>query len=418
MKYHVIVFGCQMNISDSERVSAVLESIKYKYTPNINEANIIVVTMCSVRKSAVDRVYGLIEKFEDIKKQNSNLKTVLTGCVLKKDKKTFSQYFDYIVDIKNINNLPKILGKNKIIKESNYLDIAPKNFSKFSVTVPIMTGCNNFCSYCVVPYVREREISRSAEKIVLEIKKLVKNGYKEIWLLGQNVNSYRDNQINFPKLLKLINNIPGNFWIRFTSSHPKDFNDQVVDAMASCNKVTHYLNLPIQSGDDKVLKAMNRHYTVKDYKNKIKKLRKKIPDICLSTDIIVGFPGETKKQFDNTVRLFIDVKYDMAYINKYSERSGTAAAKLEDNVSWEEKKRREKVLNEMLKKTAFENNKKYMGSETVVLIDNSKNGRLIGKNNNYKTILIESSNKKLIGQFVKVKVIEAQVWSLKGKIIK
>jgi tRNA-2-methylthio-N6-dimethylallyladenosine synthase len=179
-----------------------------------------------------------------------------------------------------------------------------------------MTGCNNFCAYCVVPYARERETSRPVKEIISEIKALVKNGYKEVWLLGQNVNSYKDADINFPKLLKIVNDIPGEFWIRFTSSHPKDFNDEVIEALKIGGKITPYLNLPIQSGDDKVLKSMNRHYTVKEYKNKIKALREKIPDIAVSTDIIVGFPGETKKQFENTVKLFKDVKYDMAYINK------------------------------------------------------------------------------------------------------
>jgi len=339
-----------MNISDGERVSAVLERGGYKKTNNMFKADLVVIVMCSVRKSAVDRVYGIVEKFNELKRKKPNLKTILTGCIIKKDRKTFLNLFDYVINIKDIKKIPKILGSKKNIKDNNYLDIAPKYSSKFSASVPIMTGCNNFCSYCVVPYAREREISRSVKNIIAEIKDLIKKGYKEIWLLGQNVNSYKNGKINFPRLLKLVNNIPGNFWIRFTSSHPKDFNKEVIKAMADYNKVTHYLNLPIQSGDDKILKLMNRHYTVKDYKNKIKELRKKIPDICLSTDIIIGFPGETKKQFENTVKLFKDIKYDMAYINKYSPRFGTAASKLKDTVLWEEKKRREKVLIDLINK--------------------------------------------------------------------
>ena len=414
MKYHITVFGCQMNVSDSERVSAVLESMGYKKTSNINEADLIAITMCSIRQSAVDRVRGMIEKFEDIRKNKPKLKTVLTGCILKKDKKIFSEGFDHLVDIKDIKKLPKILGlSNAKNVTSSYLDIAPTHSSKFSASVPIMTGCNNFCSYCVVPYVREREISRPAKKIVAEVKKLVKNGYKEIWLLGQNVNSYKDGSNNFPKLLEMVNNIPGNFWIRFTSSHPKDFNDEVINAMALGGRITPYLNLPIQSGDDNILKLMNRHYTVADYKNKIKKLRKKIPNICLSTDIIVGFPGETKKQFENTVKLFRDVKYDMAYINKYSKRNGTAAAKLEDNVSIEEKKRREKVLTETLKKTALENNKKLIGKETVVLISAKKGDNYFGKDKYYKTIKLKSKN-DILGEYVKVKIVEVSSFVLEG----
>jgi len=274
-----------------------------------------------------------------------------------------------------------------------------------------MTGCNNFCAYCVVPYARKREVSRDAKEIILEIKKLIKNGYKEIWLLGQNVNSYKDGRTDFPKLLKLINDIPGHFWIRFTSSHPKDFNNDVISAMAIGGKITPYLNLPIQSGDDKVLKSMNRHYMVKDYKSKIKNLRKKIPDICLSTDIIVGFPGETKKQFENTAKLFRDIKYDMAYINKYSTRAGTAAAKLKDNVSIAEKKEREKVLTEILKQTALEKNKKFIGKTVEVLIDSRKGNRLFGRTKEYKNIEFDS-NKNQIGKFIEIKVIDATPWKL------
>ncbi|MCX6719991.1 MAG: MiaB/RimO family radical SAM methylthiotransferase, partial [Candidatus Staskawiczbacteria bacterium] len=338
MKYHVIVFGCQMNISDAERVSAVLESVGGKATANLQEADLVVITMCSVRQSAVDRVHGLVEKFKELRKKNPNFKTILTGCVLKRDKKKFFEGFNYVIDIKDIKKLPEIIGgeffaSRQKNNHNNYLNITPKYSSEFSANVPIMTGCNNFCAYCVVPYARGREVSRPAQEIVQEIKSLTNptsprlRGAREIWLLGQNVNSYcgliRTNgpTVDFADLLEMVNKIPGDFWIRFTSSHPKDFNKKVIEALAIGNKITPYLNLPVQAGDDKVLKSMNRYYTIKDYKNKIKMLREKIPDIAISTDIIVGFPGETKKQFENTVKLFRDVKYDMAYINKYSPRA-------------------------------------------------------------------------------------------------
>lgn len=395
-KYHIIVFGCQMNISDAERVAAVLENAKYKKTQNINEADLICVVMCSIRQSAVDRVHGLVEKFKALRKKNPQLKTILTGCILKKDKKIFVEGFNEVLDIKNF-----------------YLDIAPKYFSKFSANVPIMTGCNNFCSYCVVPYTREREVSRPEKEIISEVKNLVKKGYKEIWLLGQNVNSYKP---NFAELLRMINKIPGNFWVRYTSSHPKDFKQDVIDAMAERGHISPYLNLPVQSGDNKVLKNMNRHYTIKEYKDKIKKLRKAIEDIAISTDIIVGFPGETKKQFENTARLFRDVKYDMAYINKYSPRAGTIAAKLKDNVSWKEKKRREKVLTDILKQTALEHNKKLVGKEMLVLFNENRGENYFGKNEHYKTIRVKS-NKNLLGKFVKVKITKSGSFTLEGKIL-
>ena len=316
-----------MNKADSEKIARVLENKGYKAASNINEADLIVVNMCSVRQSAVDRVYGLLPKLK-------NKKSILTGCILKKDKNKFRKYFDEIIDIKEFT-------KNE-----------QKYSNNIKASVPIMTGCNNFCSYCVVPYTRGKEVSRPLKEIICEVKKLVKQGRKEIWLLGQNVNSYK---YNFSKLLRTINDIPGKFWIRFTSSHPKDFSDDLIKAMAECKKVAKYLNLPVQSGDDKILKKMNRPYTVKQYKNLVKRIRKKIPDINLSTDVIVGFPGETKKQFENTVKLFKEIKYDIAYINKYSPRSGTAAAKLKDNVSIQEKKRREKILEKTLKQKSQKN---------------------------------------------------------------
>lgn len=439
-----------MNFSDSERIAGILETAGYEKTEALAKADVIVVTMCSIRQSAVDRIHSLVEKFNKIKQARKlqttryPLQTVLTGCVLKRDKNIFTSGFDHVIDIKNIGQLPQIL-KNKTTanssqlchdKDTKYLDIAPKHESKFTATVPIMTGCNNFCAYCVVPYTREREISRPAENIIKEVKNLVNNGYKEIWLLGQNVNSYRS-QINanknarifankisenscvisFAKLLTLINQIPGEFWVRYTSSHPKDFKQDVIIAMAEGNHISPYLNLPVQSGDNKVLKSMNRHYTVAQYKEKIKQLRKAIPNICLSTDIIVGFPGETKKQFENTVKLFKEIKYDMAYINKYSKRSGTLAYKLDDKILADEKKCREKTLNDVLRKTALANNKKYVGKELLVLIDSKKDNKYFSRTNTYKLVEVTSNKKGLVGNFIKVKITKANPWRLEAKII-
>jgi len=431
-KYFIITYGCQMNKSDSERIATFLERINLKPTKKMSEANLILVNMCSVRQSAVDRVHGLAPKLKKLKTKDSKLKTVLTGCVLKKDRGKLAKEFDSVLDIKDLSRWPKLFRTMRARqKTKKYFEIPPKYQTRFSAFVPIMTGCNNFCTYCVVPYTRGREVSRPAREIIQEMKNLIRKDYKEIWLLGQNVNSYKDRKINFPKLLKMINDIKGNFWIRFTSPHPKDFSDELIRVMAKCQKVTPYLNLPAQSGDDEILKKMNRPYTIKHYQNLIKKIRTAFrkyrkgleKDISISTDIIVGFPGETKKQFESTVKLLKKIKYDMAYIAKYSPRTDTAAAKLKDDVSPQEKEGRYKILTEILKETALENNKKYLKKEAAVLIDTFKNNFYFGKTRTYKTVKIQldpkpyTLNANLIGNFVKVKIIDALPWGLKGKLI-
>ena len=463
MKYHLITYGCQMNRSDSERIAAVLEKIGYSPIPDEKEADLIVINVCSVRQSAVDRVYGKISQILKLKTQNHNSKPkiVLTGCLLPKDKEKLKNQVDFIFDINQLANLPQILSqvransksrqfKNLKLKIKNYLEIRPK-FSTYPLAyVPIMTGCNNFCTYCVVPYTRGREISRPAKEILCEVKQLLKDGYKMIVLLGQNVNSYKsqipssksqipspksqknskDRLITFPKLLKMINNLKGNFWLTFITSHPKDLSDELIETMAKCKKVMPYLHLPVQSGDNEILKKMNRHYTVAHYKKIIKKVRQSFSlfrngiekNVNISTDIIVGFPTETRKQFANTKKLMKEVKFDMAYLAKYSPRSGTQAAKLKDDIPSKEKERRWKILVNILKKTALENNKKYLNKILDALIIKQKGGHLYGQVKSFKNIKIPNdkiqvSNSNLIGQFVKVKITKAIPWGLEGKII-
>ena len=394
-KYFLITYGCQMNKSDSEKISEFFENKKYKPASSIKEADLVIINMCSVRQSAVDRVYGVFQKLKKIRKKKP--KTILTGCILKKDRKNFKKLFDEIIDIKDLINLTKKSKKNRS--------------DNISALVPIIRGCNNFCSYCVVPHTRGREFSRPAKEIICEIKNLAKKGIKEIWLLGQNATSYKDKKIKFPELLKKINKIPGNFWIRFTSCHPKDFSENLIKAMKEGGKITEYLNLPLQSGDNQVLKKMKRPYNAAKYKNLVKKIRKAIPGIALSTDIIVGFPGETKKQFKNTAKILKEIKYDMAYISKYSPRSGTLAAELKNNVSSKEKNKREKILTKILKKTALENNKKYLNKKVEVLMMNKS----FGRTRTNKRVKIESK-RNLSGRFIEAKIIAASHWGLKGKL--
>ncbi len=401
MKYHIITYGCQMNKSDSERIAGILENDGYKAAPNINGADLVIVNMCSVRQSAVNRVYGLSEKLADIKKKKPELRTILTGCILSKDRKKMKNKFDEIISVQEVNStVSAISGKNSS-------SIHPLYSSTFSAYIPIMTGCNNFCSYCVVPYTRGREYSRPVSEIVSEIQRIIKKGYVEIILLGQNVNSYKNNQ-NFPELLKTIHNIPGKFWLSFLTSHPKDFSDELIEVMANSPKICPYIHLAVQSGDNQILKRMNRNYTIEQYEKIISKIRQKIPQINISTDIIVGFPGETKRQFAHTKKLMKKIKFDMAYIAQYSPRDKTDAAKLKDNVSSREKKRRNRVLNKILKKTALRNNQKYIGQKVEALVIKPNQA----KTKSFKNI--ELSKPAVPGTFIYCQITNAYSWGLIG----
>ncbi len=325
MKYRIITYGCQMNKSDSERLAAKLEKQKYQ-SANIKLADLIVINICSVRQSAIDRVYA---KIRQLNKQKPKPRIVLTGCILEKDKKILKNQVNDIWPIADFEEKAKC-------------------FSEKEAFVPIMTGCDNFCSYCAVPYARGREKSRKSNEIIKEIKDLIKKDYKKIILLGQNVNSYSDGKTNFPKLLKLVDNIESNFRIEFMTSHPKDFSDELINVISKSKKISKQIHLPIQSGDNTILKKMNRRYTVGRYKNLIKKIRKKIPNVKISTDLIVGFPTETEKQFQNSVKLVKEMNFCQIYVSAYSSRPGTAASELKDNIPSDIKKKRKTILLKMI----------------------------------------------------------------------
>ena len=473
IKYHLITYGCQMNKSDSERIVSVLEKSGLKPTTQ-DRADILILNLCSVRQSAIDRVWGILRK-------TKNQTVILTGCILPADKQKFQNKVDLILDIKDLprwpekfkikNSIPDRIGdeiKNFPEVHPDYFSINPDHSSKFEAYVPIMTGCNNFCAYCAVPYTRGREVSRPVEDIIQEVHTLIIQGYKLIILLGQNVNSYKskisnfslferslaegqflisnkisnfkfqiskNTSVNFPTLLKLISRIPGDYWLSFLTSHPKDLSDELINCFKECEHLIPYLHLPLQSGSNKILKAMNRNYTATDYVKLIKQVKQIKPMVAVSTDIIVGFPSETKKEFEATAKLMKKIKFDMAYLAQYSPRPGTAAAKLKDNVLATEKARRRSALNEILKKTALNNNKKMVGKRIEVLIEkcNNKN-ECLGKTKNFKDVKINVApafrqekirpkgrsytiKKDLIGQFAKVKITKANAWSLEGKLI-
>ncbi len=406
--YCIITYGCQMNKNDSERITSLFKENGLTEEDE-EKADVVLINACSVRQSAMDR---LEEKIKKIRRERVNDPlTILTGCVLEKDKQKLFPFFDYLLPIQDLPkwNLP-FLEK----KEKSYLEIAPKR-KGFSAYIPISTGCNNFCAYCVVPFTRGKEVHRSKMEILEEAKTAIKEGCREIWLLGQNVNSYQK-EINFSQLLKEVNSLEGDFWIRFTSSHPKDLSEDIIFAMKECQKVTPYLNLPLQSGDDEILKKMNRTYTSRDYKKIVDKTREVIPEIFLSTDIIVGFPGETEKHFNNTAKLFKEIEFDMAYTARYSPRRHTAAYKMEDTVSDKEKKRREKILTEITREVALKKNSLYPG-KTLKVLPKSQNrkGLLIGKAANYKDVAFDGSP-ELISDFVNVEITDYSLWGLKGRI--
>lgn len=435
-KYYIITFGCQANVSDSERIAGILETFGFENGENEEDASLLIYNTCSVRQTAEDRIFGLNKKLKNLKIKNPKLKIILTGCMTHYSEKELKKRLPYInifLPIKNKEkwfNVFKNFLLQKEFKNSNfeslnsYNSFIPKRESKFRALVPISYGCNNFCSYCVVPFGRGCEVSRIPEEIIKEITLLALKNYKEIWLLGQNVNSYKSGKTDFAKLLKMVNKIPGDFWIRFTSPHPTNFSDDLIKEMAKCKKFPHYLNLPAQSGDSDILKKMKRNYTSEEYIKLVEKIRKSLPDISISTDAIVGFPGETKKQFENTVKLFKKIKFDMAYISEYSERPNTLAArKYKDDIPKKEKEARKKYLTEILAKTALENNKKIIGKTLNVLIDKQKNSRFFGRTENNKVIeiifsvpLADTPSNLKIGEFLNIKIISATPWKLKGEI--
>jgi len=392
MKYYIFTFGCGANHADSERIARKLKALGHKKAVSSKEASLIVLNACSVRKSAIDRVYGKVKNLK-------NKQIILAGCLLDSDRK-------------------KLEKKVKAIwHPDEYFDLSPINETSFRALIPITKGCNNFCSYCAVPYTRGKEKSRPAKDIINEIKELIKNNYKEIWLLGQNVNSYKSGKTNFPKLLQKINKIEGNFWIKFTSPHPKDFSNELIQTIKKCEKVTNYINLPVQSGDNEILKKMNRKYTRQHYIKLVNKIKKAIPDVAISTDTIVGFPGETRTQFKNTLDLYKKIKFDMAFISQYSPRTGTVSARtMKDNIKHIKKEKRDKELTKVLAKYSLEKNKKLVGQTIKVLIDSQKDTNFFGRTEGNKIVKINKTDSISIGKFVDIKITKATSWKLEGEI--
>lgn len=336
MNFFIKTFGCQYNEWEAAKLSYILINLGFVES-NKEGADIVFLANCSVRKTAVDRALSWTKNLT-----NQGKKVIILGCILDDDKQKFIDKKALLWDGLDYNHLIQILSLQDSVSR---LKILAAEGQKNSNLIPIMKGCNNFCSYCAVPYTRGREISRPFEDILNDVRKVINSGYEEIWLLGQNVNSY---EFGFAQLLTEINKIDDDFTIYFTSNHPKDMSDEIIDAIKNGDKIAKTIHLPLQSGSNKILKAMNRPYTKEQYLALVMKIKAKIPNIKITTDTIVGFPGETEEDFQQTVEMFREIKFSQAYNNKYSPRCGTAAFKLGDPIPWSEKQRRWQILNDLV----------------------------------------------------------------------
>lgn len=446
-KYTILTMGCQLNENDSEKLCGMLEKMGYTKTEKQNDADLALFNTCCVRENAEDKLFGKLGELKRLKEQKGII-IAIGGCMMQEkhitDKiKESYPFVDILFGTHTLHKFPEDLYK--VIEEKrkleDILDIDGKIYeglpikrdSKIKASVTIMNGCNNFCSYCIVPYVRGRERSRQPRDIIEEVKELAKEGYKEITLLGQNVNSYlrveREKNIpfeeyqgvnSFATLLRAINKIDGIERIRFISPHPKDFTDDVIEAIADCEKVCKLVHLPLQSGNTKVLKEMNRKYTKEQYLNLVEKMKNKIPNLTLSTDIIVGFPGETDEEFEDTLEVVEKVRFEQVYMFIYSRRVGTPGDKMQNQIPEDIKHKRFDKLKALVESQIEENNKKYIGTTQKILVEGeSKNNSnmLSGRTESNKVVIFEGS-KELIDKIINIKIISQHMWYLKGEILK
>ena len=459
-KYYILTMGCQLNENDSEKICGMAEKMGYTKTDNIMEADLVIYNTCCVRENAEERLFGKLGEVKKLKEARGTI-IAIGGCMMQEkhivDKIKKSYKYDVIFGTHTLHRFPEDLY-NAIIENKKITDILDidgeiieglpiKRDDNIRASVTIMNGCNNFCTYCIVPYVRGRERSRAPEDILNEVRKLAQGGYKEITLLGQNVNSYmrvereklkqsikdesdnveksssagQRNSINeidsFAKLLRAVNEIPGIEKIRFISPHPKDFTDDVIEAIRDCSKVSKFIHLPLQSGSTEVLKVMNRVYTKEQYLELVEKMKKKIPNVKFSTDIIVGFPGETEEDFEDTLDVVRKVKFEQIFMFIYSRRVGTPADKMENQIPEEIKHKRFDRLKSLYEEILKENNHEYIGKVEQILIEGySKTNKelLTGRTDTNKVVVLEGDG-SLIGKVIPVKIVSEHMWYLKGE---
>ena len=436
LKYYIDTMGCQMNENDSLKYAGILESMGFEKGEE-NNSNVYLFNTCCVRENAENTLFGRLGMLKQRKIKNEEVYIAIVGCmtqqkhILEKIKKSY-RFVDIVLGTSCMSIFPEKLFNTIINEKDNieYIDVSNaleedvpiKYEDKYKASVSIIYGCNNFCTYCIVPYVRGRERSRRPENIIADIKQLAKQGYKEIMLLGQNVNSYGNDfeeKYTFPMLLKEIEKIDGIEIIRFMSPHPKDFKDDLIEVIRNSKKIARQIHLPLQSGNSNILKKMNRKYTKEQFLELALKL-KQIPDVSLSTDIIVGFPNETEEEFQDTLDVVKKVEFDQIYMFIYSKRNGTVAAKMEDKVSYEEKVERLERLKKLYEEILPKLNEKMVGKEYKLLVEGKSktNDELYTGRTSQNKVVIFQADESLIGKVVNVKIDSQHLWYLKGEILK
>lgn len=437
-KYHIVTFGCQMNKNDSERIAGLLSGIGFSVAENEAEADLILMNTCSVRQSAEERIFGKMKDYKELKEKNPQLIVAVTGCMAGRDHdgalKKRLQYVDLFFPTRDMVNLPRWIAElrpesaNGDETEKDYLKIKPLRLPSAQAYVTIQTGCNNFCTYCVVPYARGLESNRPVKDILMEIREAVESGVLEVTLLGQAVNAYRapdpesysaENPYSdhFAALLWETNQIEKLERLNWTAAYPSNMTDEVIDALGLPKQV-RFLHLPVQSGSDAVLKRMNRKYSRAQYLEIVDKIKSRYPDLALGTDIIVGFCGETDAEFAETVDLYEKCAFDISYTAQYSERSGTLAVKLhKDDVPTETKRERWSRLQVLMEKIVLERNQAYVDKVVKVLVEKVENGQASGNSEHLKLTVFESGDMSLVGKIVPVHIFEAQTWRLMGRLL-
>lgn len=437
-KYFIETYGCQMNESDTERIGGQLEELGYAPADDLQDADIVILNTCSIRQNAEEKVYGKIGEVKKLKERNPKVLLGIAGCMAQENKNKLIQrmpVIDFVIgpyhihDLKDIISRHDAVGSHVVMAELNsqrvqdYSELRAVRKSKIFAWVPIMQGCNKYCTYCIVPYVRGKETSRTISDVYGEVKRLAEDGYKEITLLGQNVNSYgldfRDGT-NFGELIRSLDDIEGIERIRYMSSHPRDMTFDMVDAMAESSKVVRHMHLPVQHGSNAMLRRMNRGYTIEHFKELLAYVREKMPDTVVTTDLITGFPGETEEMHKETLQLLEDLRFDSAYTFIYSPRRGTPAARMEDQIDDATKHRRLQEIMDVENDISLACNQQMVGKTYTVIVEGptkQTEDNWFGRTSGNKMIIFPKEKNIVIGDTICVKVDTAQTWILKGQIV-